>query len=158
MRRRLPADRPGVTRSFSVAGEGGRFKLYFTASTYGDGRVGEVFVKADRAGGLARGTLDAVGVLVSMLLQHGVPVAEIAAKLRHTRYEPSGFTGDAEFPSCSSPLDLLAQWLQSRALAWAVDACPDAASVASALGAPEEEVAETDGAVSWRGVVRRRRP
>lgn len=89
-------------------------RLYFTVSTYADGRPGEIFVKADRTGTLASGALDAVATLFSMLLQYGVPLDEIASKLRYTRYAPAGFTGDAEFPRCTSPLDLLAQWLQRK--------------------------------------------
>lgn len=89
-------------------------RLYFTVSTYADGRPGELFLKADRTGTLASGVLDAVATTVSMLLQYGVPLDEITSKLRHTRYEPAGFTGDAEFPRCTSPLDLLAQWLERK--------------------------------------------
>lgn len=117
-RRRLPVDRQSVTRRFrlhsSEAGEVVPVRLYFTAGLYDDGRVGEVFVKADRTGTLVRGMLDAVGTLTSLLLQHDVPLEVVTTKLRHTRYAPSGFTGDSEFPSCSSPLDLLAQWLDKR--------------------------------------------
>lgn len=94
--------------------EPSEMRLYFTVSTYADGRPGEIFVKADRTGTLASGALDAAATMVSMLLQYGVPLGEIISKLRHTRYEPAGFTGDQEFPRCTSPLDLLAQWLQRK--------------------------------------------
>lgn len=118
VRRRLPDERAAITRSFKIRyvedSVPREMKLYLTAGTYLDGTLGEVFVKADKAGSMARGTLDAVGVLLSMMLQHGIPIEAIASKLRHTRYQPSGFTGDQEFPSCSSVLDLLAQWLERR--------------------------------------------
>jgi hypothetical protein len=51
---------------------------------------------------------------MSMLLQNGVPLDEILPKLRHTKYPPSGFTKDPTLPSCSSPLDLLAQFLAQK--------------------------------------------
>lgn len=118
VRRRLPDARAAITRSFEIHYVEGstphKMKLYLTAGTYPDGTLGEVFIKADKAGSMARGTLDAVGVLISLMLQHGVPIEAITSKLRHTRYQPSGFTGDGEFPSCSSVLDLLAQWLERR--------------------------------------------
>ena len=53
---------------------------------------------------------------MSMMLQHGVPLASLTAKLRHTRYPPNGYTKDPEVRSCSSPLDLLAQWLELKFL------------------------------------------
>lgn len=118
VRRRLPDERAAITRSFEIRytedSMPREMKLYFTAGTYPDGTLGEVFVKADKAGSMARGTLDAVGVLISLMLQHGVPIEAVTSKLRHTRYSPSGFTGDSEFHSCSSVLDLLAQWLERR--------------------------------------------
>lgn len=88
-----------------------RMKLYFTTNAYEDGRAGEVFVKADRAGSLAMGALDAVATMMSIGLQYGIPLEVFLEKLRHTRFEPDGITRDQEFPTASSPLDLLAQWL-----------------------------------------------
>lgn len=120
-RERLPTDRPSVTRVFRLPrtrsnGETVLVKFYFTAGLYADGRVGEIFIKADQQGSLASGALDAVGILMSMLLQHGVPLADILPKLLHMRFPPDGFTKDAEIPSCSSPIDLLAQWLAKKFL------------------------------------------
>lgn len=118
-RQRLPVERQSVTRLFRLRykhkdGSDDVMHLYFIAGCYKDGRIGEIFVTVDRMGSFARGALDATAMMASMLLQHGVPLATVTAKLRHTRYEPSGWTGDKEFPSCTSPLDLLAQWLDRR--------------------------------------------
>ena len=118
-RRRLPDERPSTTRGFRLTylhkdGSSDIMHLYFTVSTYEDGTPGEIFVKADKTGTLASGALDAVAVMASLMLQYGIPLSEVVAKLRHTRYPPAGFTGDPEFPSCTSPLDLLAQWLTKR--------------------------------------------
>lgn len=115
-RERLPGERAGRTRVFRLGythkdGTPDVMHLYFQTGEYPDGRLGEVFVKADRTGSMARGTLDVVSIFISMMLQYGVPLQAIVDKLRHTRFAPDGFTRDAEFPSCSSPLDLLAQWL-----------------------------------------------
>src|SRR5262249_19291967 len=81
-----------------------------------DGRVGEIFITADKGGSLARGSLDAVGMLCSVLLQHGTPLTTVISKLKSMRFPPEGFTGDQEIPSCYSPLDLLARWLAKRFL------------------------------------------
>jgi hypothetical protein len=45
---------------------------------------------------------------------HGIPLEVVTDKLRHTRYEPSGLTGDPEFQMCTSVLDLVAQWIDKR--------------------------------------------
>jgi|WetSurMetagenome_2_1015567.scaffolds.fasta_scaffold670068_2 hypothetical protein len=117
----MPSERASFTRVFRLAyqhsdGRPDIMSFYFTAGLLDDGRVGEVFIKADKTGSLASGALEAVGILLSMLLQHGVPLEDILLKLRHTRYPPSGFTKDPTLPSCSSPLDLLAQWLGQKFL------------------------------------------
>jgi hypothetical protein len=94
--------------------EAERMKIYFTVGVYPDGQLGEIFIRADRSGSLASGALDAVAMLMSIGLQYGVPLQVMLEKLRHSRFEPEGYTRDGEFPSASSPLDLLAQWLGSK--------------------------------------------
>lgn len=131
-RDRLPDLRAGVTRKFKVpmlprvaapcakCGEAPppederHMKIYLTASTYESGKVGEIFIRADKVGSLASGAFDALAMCISVGLQYGVPLSAYTDKLKNTRFEPSGFTGDQEFPSCSSPLDLIARWLEKR--------------------------------------------
>jgi len=120
-RERLPAERRSITRAFRLAYTHKDdtidvLHFYFTTGLYDDGRVGEVFIKGDKIGTLASGALDVIGILMSLLLQHGVPLTEILPKLRHMRFAPSGFTKDPEIPSCSSVVDLLAQWLGKKFL------------------------------------------
>jgi ribonucleoside-diphosphate reductase alpha chain len=120
-RDRLPAERKSITRVFRLAythkdGTSDVMGFYFTVGMYDDGRPGEIFIKADKTGTLASGALDAVGMMMSMMLQYGVPIADILPKLRGIRFTPNGFTKDPEIPSCSSALDLLAQWLAKRFL------------------------------------------
>lgn len=130
-RERLPDERRSVTRVFRLPythkdGTQDVMKLYFTAGFYGDGRVGEIFVRADKTGTLARGVMDALATMVSVGLQYGIPVEVIVDKLRHHRFPPDGRLyypdqkADPDFRTCTSVVDLLAQWLQAR--------CPGAAS------------------------------
>ncbi len=119
VRRRLPSERHSVTKKFQLAykhknGTNDVMSLYVTAGRFEDGTLGEVFIKADRMGALAHGALDATATTISLLLQYGVPLEVVTEKLRYTRYDPSGFTGDPEFPTCTSALDLIAQWLDKR--------------------------------------------
>lgn len=118
-RDRLPSERQGLTRTFRLKyihkdGTADEMHLYFRSGCYPDGQLGEVFITVDKVGTLASGSLDASATMISMLLQYGVPLEEITKKLRHSRFTPNGFTGDSEIPSCSSPLDLLAQWLNLK--------------------------------------------
>lgn len=115
---KLPAEgRNSITRTFRVrhvvSGMGaGIVKFYVTASMYPDNRLGEIFIRGDKMGEVITGALDVVAMMVSIGLQHGMPFSTIIEKLRGTRgFGPNGFTGDPEFPSCSSLFDLLAQWL-----------------------------------------------
>jgi ribonucleoside-diphosphate reductase alpha chain len=118
-RTRLPVERQSITRTFRIRykhkdGTDDIMHIYITAGAFSDGRPGEVFIKADRMGTMARGALDATATMISLLLQYGVPLEVVTGKLRNTRYEPAGFTGDDEFKTCTSVLDLVAQWLDKR--------------------------------------------
>jgi len=53
--------------------------------------------------------MDVIGIQTSMLLQHGVPLATIAEKLRYTRFEPSGFTKSSVVREASSLVDYIFQ-------------------------------------------------
>jgi ribonucleoside-diphosphate reductase alpha chain len=115
----LPDFRKGITRKFEIPyvhkdGSKDKLKLYITANTDDDGKLREVFIKADKMGGLASGALDAIATMISIALQYGIPLEVLTSKLRNNRYGPSGFLGDPEFKSCSSPFDLIAQFLDSR--------------------------------------------
>ena len=131
-RTRLPVTRPAVTRKFAVptplvpalpCGKCGavadqapaeKMKFYLTVGAYEDGRPGEIFLRADKVGSLASGAFDAVAMCVSVGLQYGIPLEAFTSKLKGMQFEPRGFTGDPEFPSCSSVLDLVARFLEKR--------------------------------------------
>jgi len=114
---RLPNERYALTRDFKLPythkdGSIDTMKFFFTAGLYEDGRLGEVFAKADKQGTLVGGLMDNVCINMSIGLQFGIPLDVFLQKMKGTRFPPSGFTKDAQFHSCSSPLDLLAQWLE----------------------------------------------
>lgn len=118
-RRRLPEERHGKNRVFTIPhrqdnGVMVEFQMYVTVNVYPDGTPGEIFIKVDKSGAMLRGVCDLLGVSISLGLQYGVPLQAFTSKMIGTRFEPSGFTGDKEFPRCSSPFDLLARWLDAR--------------------------------------------
>jgi ribonucleoside-diphosphate reductase alpha chain len=106
-RRRLPSERESITHKFSVAGHDG----YITAGKYDDGSLGEIFIKMAKEGSTVAGLMDCFATVVSLALQHGVPLSTMANKLMNTRFDPAGFTGNVAVPRASSIMDYLARWL-----------------------------------------------
>lgn len=116
---KMPEVRASITRKFRIRhldedGNPAELKFYVTTGIYEDHRLGEIFVRGDRVGGFVSGALDALAMTISIGLQHGVPLELLVEKLRHNRFGPAGFTGDHEFPSCTSMFDLIAQWLGKK--------------------------------------------
>lgn len=117
-RRRMSDTRAAKTRVFrlhetNLLGKVVEVKLYFTVGFFDDGSVGEVFLKASQQGATLSGALDAVGIFMSMCLQHNVPLADVIGKIRGMNFPPYGLTGAPDIPTCQSPLDLLARWLMT---------------------------------------------
>ena len=47
-----------------------------------------------KEGSTIAGLMECFGTVVSVSLQHGVPLKVLCEKLLHTRFEPSGWTGN----------------------------------------------------------------
>lgn len=106
---KLPTERRAITHKFKV----GQHEGYITVGLYEDGRPGELFLVMNKEGSTLRGFLDTVGILTSLLLQHGVPLSRIAKKLSYVAFEPSGYTGGKpEF--AHSIVDYVFRWLRER--------------------------------------------
>lgn len=94
-RQRLPNDRTGRVAQFRINAEE-PIDITFHTGEYPDGRPGELFIDLDKSGSLLSGLLDALGVAVSLGLQHGVPLRAFVDKFSHTRFEPAGFVKGQE--------------------------------------------------------------
>lgn len=108
VRRRLPDTRQSITHKFTVDTHEG----YLTVGLYEDGKPGELFIKMAKEGSTLGGLMDTVGILTSMLLQHGVEISDIAEKLKHTNFEPNGFTKSDIVGECSSISDYIFRWME----------------------------------------------
>ena len=111
-RNKLPDERSAVTHKFNVAGHEG----YVTVGLYDDGKPGELFIVMAKEGSVVSGLMDGFATSVSMALQYGVPLKVLCDKFTHTRFEPSGFTGNPEIPIAKSILDYIFRWLELRFL------------------------------------------
>ena len=109
-RYKLPDERASFTHKFSIGGHEG----YVTVGLYQDGSPGEIFVRMAKEGSVIAGLMDSFATVVSLSLQHGVPLQVLIEKMKGTRFEPSGFTGNQEIPIATSIMDYLFRWLAIR--------------------------------------------
>lgn len=111
-RRRLPDERQALTHKFNIGGHEG----YITVGLYDDGTPGEIFIVMAKEGSTLSGVMDAFATSISLALQYGVPLATLAQKFSHMRFEPSGFTSSRQIPYAKSFLDYIFRWLGSKFL------------------------------------------
>lgn len=108
-RRKLPDERPSITRKFSIAGHEG----YLHVGLYPDTLMpGEIFITASKQGSTLSGLLDAFATSVSLNLQYGVPLATLIRKFSHMKFAPEGWTGDPNLPSADSIVDYIVRYLE----------------------------------------------
>jgi ribonucleoside-diphosphate reductase alpha chain len=112
VRHRLPAERASVTHKFGLSGHEG----YITVGLYPNGQPGEIFIRMAKEGSTVSGLMDSFATAVSLALQHGVPLKVLCEKFAHTRFEPSGWTGNEQIGYAKSIMDYIFRWLQIRFL------------------------------------------
>lgn len=111
-RHRLQDERSAITHHFAFGGHEG----YLTVGFYPNGQPGEIFIRMAKAGSTIAGLMECFGTVVSVSLQHGVPLKVLCDKLSHTRFEPSGWTGNADIGYAKSIMDYIFRWLELRYL------------------------------------------
>src|SRR5260370_25458189 len=108
VRRRLPDGRHSLTHHFSVGGQEG----YVTIGMYEDGLPGEMFIRMAKEGSTVSGLMHSFATAVSLALQYGVPFRVLCDKFSHTRFEPSGWSGNPKIGYDKSLTDYLLRWLE----------------------------------------------
>ena len=89
--------------------------------------------------------MDAFATSVSLALQHGVQLKVLCEKFAHTRFEPSGWTGNEQIGYAKSLMDYIFRWLNLRFLSGEQLALfAGLAPRAPQLPAPPSIVPETD--------------
>ena len=112
VRHRLPDERLSITHKFNVGGHEG----YLTVGLYKDGMPGEIFITMAKEGSTVSGLMDSFACAISIGLQHGVPLKLLCEKFAHTRFEPSGWSGNPDIGFAKSIMDYIFRWLQLRFL------------------------------------------
>jgi len=110
VRRKLPDERASITHKFRVGEQEG----YMTVGLFEDGSPGEVFINVNKQGSTVSGLMDTVAMLTSYALQYGVPLPELASKLKNSRFEPSGPTSNKQIPIATSIVDYVFRWLELK--------------------------------------------
>ncbi|RJQ35987.1 vitamin B12-dependent ribonucleotide reductase [Candidatus Parcubacteria bacterium] len=112
MRRRMPATRASETHKFVVAGHEG----YMTYSVHPDDGLAEIFIRMAKQGSTLAGLLDSFAIMVSVSLQYGVPLKDLVRRFAYTRFEPAGFTENADIQVATSIVDYIFRYLGQRFL------------------------------------------
>ena len=110
IRRHLPDERRALTHHFSIAGQEG----YLTVGVYEDGLPGEIFITMAKQGSTISGLMDSFATAVSLALQYGVPLEVLCGKFTHTRFEPSGWSGNPKIGYAKSIVDYIFRWLELK--------------------------------------------
>jgi ribonucleoside-diphosphate reductase alpha chain len=112
VRHKLKEERMSVTHKFNIGGHEG----YIIVGLYPDGEPGEIFIKMAKEGSTVSGLMDSFALAVSISLQHGVPLKLLCEKFAHTRFEPSGWSQNADIGFAKSIMDYIFRWLNLRFL------------------------------------------
>jgi ribonucleoside-diphosphate reductase alpha chain len=112
IRHKLQEERASITHKFKVGDHEG----YITVGLYPNGDPGELFITMAKEGSTVSGLMDSFALAVSIALQHGVPLKLFCEKFAHTRFEPSGWSGNPDIGYAKSIMDYIFRWLQLRFL------------------------------------------
>lgn len=113
---RLPVERGGTEHKFEIGFGKGKIEGYLTAACYGDGTLGEIFIKSSKMGDFISGLLNVFAIVFSQALQHGVPLDRLVDKLKFTKFEPAGMTQHPQIRMATSVIDYLMRWLEDKFL------------------------------------------
>ncbi|HSS67761.1 MAG TPA: vitamin B12-dependent ribonucleotide reductase, partial [Nocardioidaceae bacterium] len=80
---------------------------YFTAGSYPDDGLGEIFLKLGKQGSTLAGMMDAFSLAISIALQYGVPLETYVSKFTNMKFEPAGLTDDPDVRMAQSIVDYI---------------------------------------------------
>jgi ribonucleoside-diphosphate reductase alpha chain len=109
-RKRMPDRRKSCTQKVKISGQ----TFYLTFGYYEDGSIGEIFIEAHKEGTFVRGVLQALARSVSLMLQNGIPIADIVKMYRKMNFPPNGEVTGSDVKICSSVPDWIAQELENE--------------------------------------------
>jgi ribonucleoside-diphosphate reductase alpha chain len=148
VRHKLQEERASITHKFKVGDHEG----YITVGLYPNGRPGELFITMAKEGSTVSGLMDSFALAVSIALQHGVPLELFSEKFAHTRFEPSGWSGNPDIGYAKSIMDYIFRWLQLRFLTGQQQMLFENLGLRPAASGPQPEgTADVNGTASTGG-------
>lgn len=92
--RREPLPQRRAAEAFELQHGGKAVTFHVTLGYYDDGRVGEVFISGTKSGTEVEANVRDTAILMSLALQHGVPLATLASAItREQDGKPSTIIG-----------------------------------------------------------------
>ena len=107
---RLPEERQSLTHKFRIA----EFKGCLTIGFYPDGRIGEIFIEAEKQGSTIRGMLGSFAKAISIGLQYGIPLEHFAHSFKYMRFTPEGYTDNKDIHNATSVTDYIFKYLERK--------------------------------------------
>ncbi len=101
-----------TTRKFAIGIAPNRLKVHVTVSRDEGGRPMRVGMKCGVAGSLERALFCAIAEMMTVALERGVPLKDIARRFHRVAFDPAGPTGDAAYPMATSILDYVGHWME----------------------------------------------
>lgn len=104
---KMEMTRNSIVHEFEI----GEIKCFLNVGMYPNGQPGELFITISKEGSTLSGALDSLAAIVSIALQHGVPLEAIVHKLAYQRFEPSGHVTNEHIEYAYSIVDYIFRWL-----------------------------------------------
>lgn len=108
VRTKLPFEPTCVKNAVKMDG----YTFHIQRSFYDDGRLGEIFATVGKQGDTVKGLMEVLCILISKILQYGIPADVVASILRNTEFGPNGLVQQHPYiKSASSIPDLISKFI-----------------------------------------------
>lgn len=95
----------------------GTHKITLTAGERPDGSLGEIFIDMHKTGSAFHSLMNCFAILVSLCLQHGVPLSLLVKRFTGVNFEPNGYSDYPGVEKVTSLVDFVFQVLKNEYLA-----------------------------------------
>lgn len=108
VRTKLPFEPKCVKNAVKMDG----YTFHIQRSFYDDGRLGEIFATVGKQGDTVKGLMEVLCILISKILQYGIPADVVSSILRNTEFGPNGLVQQHPYiKSASSIPDLISKFI-----------------------------------------------
>ncbi len=109
-RRKLPRERPSLNHKVVIGG----IDVYIIVGFFDDGQPGEIFYRIAKEGSTLYALMDSLAIAISLALQWGSSLEDLADKFVGVSFEPQGLTSNENIPMASSIVSYTFEWLRTK--------------------------------------------